>query len=79
MTQPLHAQLRAARIRTGMTQIGAMKALGLTGIETVSRWERNETVPTGAHLRQLAVLYNCRFRWIEDGAVTTIQPKNYGG
>lgn len=48
------------RRRTGLTQIEAAVAIGVTQ-GTISMWENGQTYPTGERLRVVAEVYGCTF------------------
>lgn len=47
-------QLRAARVRAGLTQSQLARAIGVAGGERVSKWELGEAVPSAAVRARLA-------------------------
>ena len=51
--------LRAARINTGLTQIGVLAKAGIAR-STLTRWERYETSPSERNRRILCSLYGMK-------------------
>lgn len=70
-TSPLGGNIRAAREAKGWTQQELKDVVGVEESMTISRWERNVSVPSTANLAALAEVLDVTIGWLyTDHSVT---------